>query len=186
MFKKSTALSGIALILALGLTGCGISGSSGGKAVNKPAPEPSVAQPVEDEPAPAQDDMIVGFGEAITYENSVSISVSAPAEFVAGEYAAGVVAGQPQVVFTLVLTNGSDEVLNPMAYGTLSSGGAEASAIFDTGNPAGEIGSAPTTAVLPGQTVQWLEAYSVADPAAMTFQVSPSFEYKDAIFTNIQ
>lgn len=180
-------IAAVALVTALALTGCGAQTLSNDSGAAKPAP--SLAEPKAaptPEPKPKADDSIVAFGEARTYENGVSISVSVPAPFTAGPYAAGVVAGQPQVVFTLVLTNNSTEILDPMVYSRVSAGGAEASVIFDSGNPVGEIGGGPMTAILPGQTVQWLEAYSVADPASITFQVSPSFEYVDAIFTNIQ
>lgn len=120
----------------------------------------------------------------MTWADEVSLSVSAAAPFAPGEYAYG--ADQAHnVVFTLVITNNSTEVLEPSTYARVSSGGAEASPIFDSGNPLGEIGSSPSTAILPGQTVQWLEAFSIADPASITFQISPSFDYEDAIFTNV-
>lgn len=177
-----------ALAALLLLSGCSVAATGGDSPKAPPAAEPSFApEPTQEpEPAPEPNDMILAFGEAMTWEDGVSLSVSQPAPFTAGEYAAGVVPGQAQIVFTIVITNGSPAALDPMAYASVSSGGAEASAIFDSGNPAGEIGMGPTTTILPGQTVQWLEAYSVADPNAITFQVSPSFEYEDAIFTNIQ
>jgi len=31
-----------------------------------------------------------------------------------------------------------------------------------------------------------MQAFSVADANALTLQVSPNFEYEDAIFTNVQ
>jgi len=176
----------IALVGALVLSGC-VPVSAGNTAEDKP--KPSVAAPVDELTTPSQtpeaDDMLRGFGEAITWVNDVSISVSHPTPFQPSEYAAGVVDGYAAVVFTIVLTNNSGEVYDPMVYNRVSSGGAEASSIFDTSNPVGEIAGSPHTAVLPGQTVQWLEAYSVADPAAITFETSPGFEYLDAIFTNI-
>lgn len=189
--NSKIALPSLVLVGALVLSGCTVSGSSTSEPDDRDEPgiaEPSFApEPTsEPEPAPEPDDMILAFGEAMTWEDGVSLSVSAPGAFTAGEYAAGVVPGQAQIVFTIVITNGSSEVLDPLAYGTLSSGGQEASAIFDSGNPAGDIGMSPTTAILPGQTVQWLEAYSVVDPASLTFQIAPSFAYEDAIFTNIQ
>src|SRR5688572_29311506 len=158
----------LALIGALALAGCTSVEAGGGSSKDSaPSPKPSFAEPAPEptsEPVPdPQEDMILAFGEAMTWENKVSLSVSARGPFTAGEYAAGATPGQEQIVFTLVITNNSTEVLEPSVYGTLSSGGAEASRIFDSGNPAGEISSGPSTAILPGQTIQWLEAYSVAD-----------------------
>jgi hypothetical protein len=40
--------------------------------------------------------------------------------------------------------------------------------------------------ILPGESVTWRTAWSVADPASLTMQVAPSFAYEDAVFTNIQ
>jgi hypothetical protein len=181
--KNTIAAVAAAAALLLTLAGCA---SVPPAPINEPAPEASLAAPPEKPevvPPPALD--LLAFGEAMTWEDGIQLSVSEAAPFTPGEYAAGVIAGQPAIVFTLVITNNSDAVLEPMAYGTLSSGGQEASEIFDMGNPIGEIGGSPSTAILPGQTVQWLEAYSVVDPANLTFQVSPTFSHEDAIFTNV-
>lgn len=124
--------------------------------------------------------MTLGFGEIFTYENGVSISASAPAVYTPGKYAAG--ADQAQhITFNLTITNGSAEPLEPMAYGTLASAGTEGSQIFDTEN---NLNGGPSTVILPGGTITWAEAYSVADPASLILQIAPSFEYENAIFTN--
>ena len=49
-----------------------------------------------------------------------------------------------------------------------------------------EVSVPPTTVILPGESVTWRAAWSVADPNALTMQVAPSFEYQDATFTNIE
>ena len=136
-------------------------------------------------PGPSENLDNVAFGDAVTYADGVSISVSAPAEFVPSEYAAGADQGA-NVVFQLTITNGSDENLNPVTYSRVASGGIEASAIFDSGNSMGDIGLGPTTVILPGGTITWLEAYSLTDPSSIVFQISPSFDYQDAVFTNQQ
>lgn len=170
--------------LALMLTGCGTTPA----ATSAPSASPSLATPVEapatsDAPAPEENSMLKTFSEAMTWDDGISISVSAPTAFNAGEYAAGVTPGLKQVVFKIVLTNGTKTALKPSVYSTVSSGGSEATSIFDTGNPLGDISGGPKTAILPGKTVQWLEAYSVADAKDITFQISPSFSHEDAIFT---
>ena len=145
-----------------------------------PAENPSFAP---DAPEPeAATDLNSGFGDAITYVDDVAISVSAPAEYVAGEYAAGNDQAAA-VIFTLTITNNSDENLQPATYSRVSSGGVEASRIFDSGG-AVDVSSSPNTVILPGGTVTWNEAYSVADPASIIFQIAPSFDYEDSIFTN--
>lgn len=167
-----------------------LAGCAGHAPIDRPKPAASAAEaPVAEveTPEPAVDDMIAGFGEVFTYENEVSISVSAPTEFTPTEYAAGVTPGQVALLFTIVITNGTDAAIDPYAYESLASGGAQASAIFDFGNETyGNIGETPQTSVLPGQTVQWLVGYSVADPASLTFEIAPGFEYQNVIYTNLQ
>lgn len=171
-----------AFIFALVLTGCGKTTEA-----SKPDPKASVAQPVESSaaPEPEPNTNIKQFGEAKTYEDGISISVSKPAPFTPGKYAIGANPGQKNMVYTIVLTNGTKEVFQPMTFGTVSSGGAEAKNIIDIGNPIGDIGRVPSTAILPGKTVKWLEAYSLVDPKTVTFQIAPAFKYEKAIFTNI-
>jgi hypothetical protein len=168
--------------LALMITACAPTATTS-------SPEASVAQPPSQSPAPTEakaTDSLKKFGEVMSWHDGVSISVSEPVPFEASTYAAGVVAGQTNVVYTLVMTNGTDKPIEPLVRASVSSGGAEASAIYDMGHALGDIGGSPTTIVLPGQTVKWLEAYSLVDPSAVTFQVSPTFMYDDAVFTNIK
>ena len=182
--KKNLAAAA-AIVLALGLAGCSVPGGKVADSNAKPAPapvsEPSQAPEPVEEPAPA-DDMIAAYGEILTYVDMVSISVSTPAPYTPSESSMGHDLAAA-IQFNVTITNGSDVQLQPMAYGTLSSGGAEGSEIFDTANG---INGGPSTVILPGQTVTWPVAYSVNDPADLTMQISPSFEYIDAIFTTVQ
>lgn len=142
--------------------------------------DPSHAAAPSSDPAPADEN--AAFGDAITYSDGVSISVSAPAEFTPSQYAAG--ADQAHnVVFNITITNGSDTNLEPAVYTRVSSGGVEANSVFDTDK--GLVGG-PTTVVLPGKTVTWKEGYSIADPADIVLQIAPSFDYDDSIFTNVE
>ena len=119
------------------------------------------------------------------WENGVQLSVSAPEPYTPSEFAAG--ADLPDnLVFTITIRNDSSENLEPTPFPQLSSGGQEASQIFDVSADGQEVSVPPTTVILPGQSVTWRAAWSVADPNALTMQVAPSFEYQDAIFTNIQ
>lgn len=186
--KKNLIALVAAATLALSITACTpVLESSAPEPDVAPISEPSYAPTPEvvDTPEPEVDDMILGFGEAMTWIDNVALSVSAPSEFQPTEYAAG--ADQAyNVIFRVVITNNSGAVLNPSVYARVSSGGQEASSIYDFGSPHGDLGGSPSTAILPGQTVEWLEAYSIADPNNITFQVAPSYDYEDAIFTNIQ
>lgn len=169
-------------VFALVLTGCSTSTTI------DPSPSASAAQPVQN-PAPATEESKNGtlkFGDVMTWKDGISISVSEPTPFEPGANSAGAVAGQTNVLYTIVLTNGTDKPLEPFVSASVSSGGAESNAIFDMGNPLGAIGDVPRTVVLPGQTVKWVEGYSLADPNAVTLQVAPTFSHNKAIFTNIK
>ena len=188
MPKRSISASIIAIFLGLVLTGC-----VGAKSTSSPSAEPksdsdsSVVDPAFAEEPDSEEEEEIGnlaFGDAVTYVDDVSISVSTPAGFTPGEYAAGA-DQEANLVFSITITNGSKENLDPRTYSKVSSGGVESSSIFDSGNPVGDLGGGPSTVILPGGTIAWMEAYSVKDPAAIIFQIAPSYDYNDAIFTNI-
>ena len=141
------------------------------------------SEPVE-EPAPG-DLGTLSFGATNVWEDGVELSVAEPQPYTPSEFAAG--ADQASnIVFSITITNNSTENLEPTPFPRLSSGGQEATQIFDVSGEGEDVGIPPTTVILPGQSVTWQSAWSVSDPNALTMQIAPSFEYEDAIFTNIQ
>src|SRR6187402_3115697 len=97
--------AGFLLVVAIMLlfTGCTK------KFVEDPIPGTAATPVSESTPSAApENEYIKAFGDVKTWENGVSLSVSTPSAFTASEYALGAVEGQAQVVFTFVLTNGSD------------------------------------------------------------------------------
>lgn len=166
------------VIIAISVAGCST------PATATPDPAASSAAAPEKEEAPVETPSIPAFGDTVSYEDGLSISVSTPSDYVPSELAAGSVEGQPSVVFEFVFTNNSTENFDPaLVFATASSGGVEAPGIFDTSEG---IGFPPSTTVLPGQTIKWLQAFSTADPAAITLEVSVGFSNDPAIFTNIK
>lgn len=169
------------IVVAMFAVGCSTSEAS------TPDPEASAAAaPAEDsvdEPAPeAEVTGVHAFGETVTFDDGLSLSVSTPSEFTPSELSAGAVDGQSSVVFEFVISNNTDKNFDPvLMLATASSGGSEASGVFDTDQG---VGFPPTTVVLPGQTIKWLQAFSVADPASITLETSVSFSHDDVIFTN--
>ena len=144
------------------------------------------AAPVEEtQTPPAVNEFAKKFGDTITWSDGVSISVGAPTTYTPTEYAAGVVDGSTNVVFEIVLTNNGAEPYDPVVWPSVSSGGVEASNIADVGSDLGTVGLVPTTTVLPGQTIKWYQAFSVADANAITFQISPDPFGDKGVFTNI-
>lgn len=182
----TVALSVAALGAAMTLSGCSFippASTPPPPAVQEEAkaPEPTVPE-VTPEPDPS--DMIVGFGDVLTYENGVSLSVSLPQPFQPSDHAAGATQAH-HVLITIKLTNGSDEILDPFPYGIMSSGGVESSEIFDISfdGEGLDLGNMPSGKILPGKTIEWVEGWSVSDLTDMQYEISPSsFEYLDAIF----
>ena len=179
--KKQYIASLIAAVaLTATLTACSTPATSA-----DPNAKPATSEaPAAVEDAPAENDLIKAFGDVVTYQDGVSISVALVGEFTPTEYA---IYGEGEIplVFKVVLTNNSEEPLEPAVVPQANSGGKPATYVADAGNPQyGDLGLFPTAAVLPGQTLEWYTAFSVADPADVTMQLSPtSFTYDDAIFT---
>lgn len=145
--------------------------------------EEAAEEPLAEEPAPDAVDTL-SFGQTMVWEDDVELTVSAPEPYTPSEYAAGADLAS-NLVFTITITNNSTENLEPLPYPRLASGGQEGSQIFDV-SESGDIGVPPTTVILPGQSVTWQSAWSVADPNSLTMQIAPSFDYDDAVFTNLQ
>lgn len=167
----------ISAVLTIALVGC-----TPTPVVIVPDPAASRAPEISEEEVDARKDVRTSleFGDVYTYTDDVSISVSTPGPFVPGQYAAGATQAN-NVAFNVTITNGSDEIMEPFPYTTVASGGVEGSAIFDIDQ---NVGGAPSTAILPGQTITWVEAWSISDPNSIALQIAPSFEYENAIFSN--
>jgi len=175
-------LAGIALTASL--TACG--GTSATSVDPDAKPATSEQAPAAVEEAPAENELIKPFGEVVSYEDGVSISVALVGEFTPSSEFVQVGEGEIPLVFKIVLTNNTAEPLEPGVIPQANSGGKPATYIADVGNPEyGDLGMFPTAAILPGQTLEWFAAFGVADPADVTMQISPMpFDYDDAIFTN--
>lgn len=171
----------LAITLMAFLTGCGFSSAV------KADPNASAAS-VDPQAPPETNNLVKKFGEVVTYDDGMSISVSEPSEFTPSnlDYMPAS-EGDTSVVFKVVLTNNSSEILDPTLFPDASSGGKPAIMIADVGNSDyPNLGMAPTTSVLPGQTIEFYSAFNIADPSNITFEVTPdSFKYDYAIFTNV-
>jgi hypothetical protein len=179
MRKVSIFIAAMVAMFMLTLTACGTN--------TKATPDSSASAATSAESAkPASDvskkNTVKAFGAVSTYSDGVSISVGAPVEFIPTRNAAGVTPGQKAYQFQLVITNNTQEPIEPFTYSEVSSGGVMASHIFDS--EAG-LRNAPSATILPGQTIKWTEGFSLADPEKITFSVSPGSKYKNSVFTNI-
>lgn len=129
------------------------------------------------------------FGETMTWDDSVAITVSAPEPYTPSDFAVGA-AHASSVVFTLTITNNSTADVQPLPLPALSSGDQEVSQIFDLGGdvfePGDDVGFPPADTIAPGESVSWRAAWSLDDPSSLTLEVSPGFMYPTATFTNAQ
>ena len=147
-----------------------------------PSPE---AEPIEEPPlgliTPAS--ATATFGETILWDDGVGMSVSQPEPYAPTEFASG--ASLPNnVVFTVTITNGSDASIALLPYSEVTSGGQPATIIFDFLDSGEEISIEPSSVLEPGQSISWREAWSVADPNAMTMTNSPTVDHAQVSFTN--
>ena len=175
----------VGLALMLTLSACG---GTTAVASDPKASSAAVDEPAKETETPAVNDLIKQFGDVVTYDDGVSISVSAPTPFTPSNIDYMPLAeGETAVVFKVVLTNNSDKPLEPGAVAQANSGGKPATYIADVGNTEyGEIGLFPTTTILPGQTLEWYTGFGVADQANITLEISPyPIGYDSAIFTNV-
>ncbi|NLU64905.1 hypothetical protein HCA61_21955 [Rhodococcus sp. HNM0563] len=159
------------------LTACsqtdGESTPDAGTGVNRP--DAASTATTSDEPATAK------FGQGFTFRNGLAVTVGMPEPFAPSGTAAGFNPGDQAITFTITIVNGSPENYDPALFTTtLQSGNREASKIYDS---ASNIGETPTTVILPGRESEFQVAYSVTDPTDLVMEVSPGFEYRDAIFT---
>ncbi|WP_203230785.1 DUF2510 domain-containing protein [Agromyces humi] len=147
-------------------------------------PVPDPAQP-EEPAAPAAGDL--RFGETMTWDDGVALTVSVPEPYTPSAFAVGATRANT-VVFTLTLTNNSTADLQPLPLPTLSSGDQEVSQVFDVGSdvfgPGDDVGFPPTATIEPGASVSWRVAWSLDDPSALTMEAAPNLLYPSATFTN--
>lgn len=187
--KRQMIASCAGLVLALGgVTACTAQTEAGdpGPAPNEPAAEASASEseaPAEESEAPAEEPAgpaVATWGEAFTYEDGLVVTLSQPTGYTPSETAAGTDGFTSFVRVDVTITNGTSDVYEPTLFlldGT--SGGVAMSQVFDI---AQGMTLAPTAAVLPGQSITFAAAFGVADPADLTFDVMPGFEYDSVYF----
>lgn len=188
--KKTTASLAATAALALALTGCAATGGASSddspSGSNRPTTSSSsTSEPEEDAVADAETaddtasaDEILDFGETFIYEDGVSLTVGEPKQVTPGPWAYPEVSEATS--FTITVVNDSDAALDVAgAYPTVQSSNVEAEEVYDD-----DYSGAPETAVLPGREATWTVAFATSDPSDLVFQMAPTWEHREAIFTN--
>lgn len=145
------------------------------------AAEPEVETEVDSEPAGPT---LAKFGEAYTYPDGLSISISEPEEFQPSEYAAVDETAASYVRFTVTVDNGTDTEFDPtLVLVTASSAEHESEQVFDIDQ---KLGGSPSTTVLPGNKVSFDVGFGVQDASDLLVSVTPNDDWSraDALFTH--
>lgn len=176
--KYLAACAAVGLTAVL-LAGCSTEAASEGKTTTS---ENTTADKKVETPTPTPSaDTNAKFGETVSYKG-IDLSVGVPAAFTPSEYASG--GTQPSnVIVDITIKNTGTENFDPALINvTASSGGAEATGVYDSDNA---LNGAPTTTIPAGQTVTWKQGFNVANPADIIMDVNPGvFEFKTATFTS--
>jgi len=143
-----------------------------------------VAPKTEDTPSdtpevPVQD--TAKFGQSFTWEDGVTVTVSAPKVFKPTDIAAGTEGYKHFVMFTVVLVNKTGQPIDPsQIYYTAQSADNEASAIFDT-----DLGleGAPETTLLNGRQTKFKIGFGVLNTKDVVLELTPGPQYNSVIWT---
>lgn len=126
MMNRLTLAAGTS-VLALTLTACGVmphsADTSAEAETTTPAETETIAAPAQDTPAEIGfNDELYLFGETVTYEDGLAITVGEPVESTLSEMgsAAPCQAGDPITLFEVTLVNGTDATYSPVMAAGLS------------------------------------------------------------------
>ncbi|MFZ1382336.1 MAG: hypothetical protein WAS54_06055 [Scrofimicrobium sp.] len=171
----------IAAVVLIGVI-ASLGGGGDDSSTNTGATTPAAVEESTEESATTEEEEVTEepantnptFGDTYTWDDGLAVTISQPTEFTPSEYSAGAVEGQTALSYEVTLTNGTDkDVESVMIMLTVASGGSEGSAIFDSNNGV-EI---PTSTILPGKSLTWTVAYSVADPADVQISVDNVIDF---------
>lgn len=130
----------------------------------------------------AEDDLRLG--QTAHYSNGVELTVSELRDYTPSDTAA--LSNDPALsnhrVVTVTIRNGSDAPLDPTVLFNGNSGGRAIDEIFDSENKID--GGLTLGSIQPGQEVSFEAAFSMADPANLSLDVSMGYSYDDLTFTS--
>jgi hypothetical protein len=121
------------------------------------------------------------FGSRFNYEDGLVVMVAKPVRFQPSEYAA-VQKAPAYLSFKITIINGTGKRFDPVLFRvSVQSNDAEADAVFDMAN---DLKGPPSTVVLPKRQSSFKVGFGVQNPKDLVVQVTPGFEYSEAVFTN--
>lgn len=168
MKRKMTVLAAITgVTLAASITGCATESGTVTKNDGTQS-EAAVETVTETEQSAEPESSNPHFGDTYTWPDGLEVTISQPVEYTPSEYAVGAVEGETALAYDVTITNGTKEDVESLGINfTVASGGQEGTAIFDTDGGV----EMPTSTILPGKSLTWKIAYSVADPTDVQISV---------------
>lgn len=166
-YQHHRTIPGLALaaFTAATIAGCTMSPAP---VVDEPVPSASVVDNTA-EPRPDQPEGTFGKG-AVEYPDGLKIRVSTPETFNPPSTAFTDTSLPHYVKFTVSITNGTQERLDPILTSvSLASGETEGSAIYDVSNG---LSVSPETSIPPGEVRSWVVAFGVTDPDDLIAEVA--------------
>jgi len=126
-------------------------------------------------------DMTATFGQAFTWEDGLSLTVSKPSSFKPSQWAAGTDQFKKYVVFDVRVVNKTGKAWDPsLISASVQSSNKEGEQVFDSE----KLGDEPSTKLLNGREVKYKIAFGVADPKDLVLEIAPDWEHESAIFTS--
>jgi hypothetical protein len=123
------------------------------------------------------------FGDTLSYDNGLEVTVSAPQPYTPSE-SAYIDGPTPAafVAFDVTVVNGTGEDYDPIElFLTLQSGTTEEAQVFDTANG---LDGTPYQTLLAGRSVAFTVGFGATDPADLVMEVTPGFDYEPVVYTS--
>lgn len=120
----------------------------------------------------------LAFGETVTYEDGLSLTVGRPAPFSPSDVAAGAEGFSAAVRFSVDIVNGTTANIEPGQFSaTVQSATVEGSEVFE-----GDLIGPTSTVLLPGRGAIFSIGFAVQDPADLVMEVDPGCGHDAATF----
>ena len=187
---KRTLATLVALLATVALAGCSGTQTATAPTVTvtvtvapKPTPAPTPSEPVsapsESFTSPAYPNTPVQWEHVAMWKDGLGVSVSKPSTFHPSSGAEG--AGKYNVIFTVTILNKTGAPYEPKQFeASAQSGNVEAESISDAYQG---VPTMPQTMLLNGRELKIKVAFAVVNPADITVQVTPGFNWSPAVFS---
>lgn len=183
-----TPLAALFVALILTVTGCSstVDDPDGSVAEDPPAgtnaddEAPSDDTEVE-EPTEEPEAVMPTFGEAFSYDDGLTVTVSAPEPF-KYSYPEEFTEGEQTMRFTITIVNNTGATFDPTSTSvSMQSGNEEAAELFDS---ARGLEGSPVTPLLDGRETVYDVGFALKDPNDLVMQFSPDWERDPVIFVS--